>query len=73
MPLSPQEKKLFFYLITSTRAKEIARVMKIHQSTLDTYAKSIYKKLECENRYDLLIRYYSKEKSLVEAMTLRGI
>jgi len=53
--------------------KEIARVMKIHQSTLDTYAKSIYRKLEVENRFDLLIRYYTKEKSLAEAMTLRGI
>jgi DNA-binding CsgD family transcriptional regulator len=71
--LSPQEKKLFFLLLSKERMKEIGQIMKLDPRTVDTYATSIYRKLEVENRFDLIIKYYTKEKSLAEAMTLRGI
>ena len=53
--------------------KEISNIMKLDVRTIDSYASHIYKKLEVENRFDLLIRYYSKEKSLAERLILMGI
>jgi DNA-binding CsgD family transcriptional regulator len=66
--LSPQEKKLFFLLITFEHQKEISNIMGISDSAVSTYQRNIFKKLEIKNRYDLLIRWHSKEKSLAEAL-----
>ena len=71
--LTSQEKKLFFLLLTKSRMKEISNIMKLDVRTIDSYASHIYKKLEVENRFDLLIRYHSKEKSLADTMKLWGI
>jgi len=68
MPLSPQEKKLFFLLITSEHQKEISNIMELSDSAVSTYQRNIFKKLEIKNRYDLLIRWHSKEKSLAETL-----
>lgn len=58
--LSLRQAELFYYLLTPLRMKEIAYLMKCSFKTTDTFARTIYKKKNVENRFELIIQFYQE-------------
>jgi DNA-binding CsgD family transcriptional regulator len=54
--LTDREKEIGILLLSELKMKEIASVMKIAYTTADFHAKNFYKKLEVQDRTELLVR-----------------
>lgn len=58
LPLSPQQKKLFFLALQDLPQKEIAARMGIDVKTCATHALFVYRKCEVKSRIGLIIAWY---------------
>ncbi|GHT85889.1 hypothetical protein FACS18947_5190 [Bacteroidia bacterium] len=55
--LTPREREVFTLLIEGAKLKDIAEVLGVKFSTVNTHQKSIYKKLGVNTRAECIIRY----------------
>ncbi len=60
--LTPRERDVFELLIQGKKLREVAEVLGIKYSTVNTHQKSVYKKLGVNSRAECILRYALPEK-----------